>query len=86
VIGLAMRVSGMLYTFGLLVLPALVAKNVCREVRTLFFISPIIALSVGSIGFVLANHYDFPPAQMTVALLSGLLSLGWLYQRRSASY
>ena len=86
VIGLAMRVSGMLYTFGLLVLPALVAKNVCREVRTLFFISPIIALSVGSMGFVLANHYDFPPAQMTVALLSGLLSLGWLYPHRIASH
>ncbi|PON10995.1 hypothetical protein C2W62_47145 [Candidatus Entotheonella serta] len=82
VIGLAMRVSGMLYTFGLLVLPALVAKNVCREVRTIFFISPLIALSVGTIGFVLANHYDFPPAQMTIALLSGLLILGWLYQRR----
>jgi hypothetical protein len=37
-------------------------------------------------GFVLANHYDFPPAQMTVALLSGLLSLGWLYQHRIASH
>jgi zinc/manganese transport system permease protein len=86
VIGLAMRVSGMLYTFGVLVLPALVAKNVCREVRTLFFISPLVALSVGTIGFVLANYYDFPPAQMTVALLSGLLSLGWLYQRCIASH
>lgn len=85
VIGLAMRVSGMLYTFGLLVLPALVAKNLCREVRTVFFISPIIAVSVGTIGFVLANHYDFPPAQMTVGLLSGLLIVGWLYQRRIAS-
>jgi len=85
-IGLAMRVSGMLYTFGLLVLPALVAKNTCREVRTIFFISPLIALSVGTLGFVLANHYDFPPAQMTVALLSGLLALAWLYQRRFAPH
>jgi zinc/manganese transport system permease protein len=86
VIGLAMRVSGLLYTFGLLVLPALVAKNVCREVRTLFFISPLVAVSVGTMGFVLANHYDFPPAQMTVALLSGLLILGWLYQHHIASH
>jgi ABC-type Mn2+/Zn2+ transport system permease subunit len=86
VIGLAMRVSGLLYTFGLLVLPALVAKNVCREVRTLFFISPLVAVSVGTMGFVLANHYDFPPAQMTVALLSGLLILAWLYQHRIASH
>lgn len=82
VIGLSMRVSGMLYTFGILVLPALVAKNLCREVRILFLISPFIALSVGTIGFVLANHYDYPPAQMTVALLSGLLIIAWLYQQR----
>ena len=85
VIGLSMRVSGMLYTFGILVLPALVAKNLCREVRVIFLISPCIALSVGTIGFVLANHYDYPPAQMTVALLSGLLIVAWLYQRRNAS-
>jgi ABC-type Mn2+/Zn2+ transport system permease subunit len=80
-----MRVSGMLYTFGLLVLPALVAKNACREVRTIFFISPVIALSVGTLGFMLANYYDFPPAQMTVALLSVLLVLAWLYHRRLAT-
>lgn len=85
VIGLSMRVSGMLYTFGILVLPALVAKNLCREVRIIFLISPLIALSVGTIGFVLANHYDYPPAQMTVALLCGLLIVAWLYQRRIAT-
>lgn len=73
VVGLSMRVSGLLYTFGLLVLPALVAKNLCREVRTLFLVAPLIAVSVGTLGFVLANHYDYPPAQMTVVLLSGLL-------------
>ena len=80
-IGLTMRVSGMLYTFGLLVLPALVAKNLCREVRMIFVVSPIIAISIGTLGFVLANHYDFPPAQMTVALLSGALVVAWLWQR-----
>ena len=85
VIGLSMRVSGMLYTFGILVLPALVAKNLCREVRLVFLTSPLIALSVGTIGFVLANHYDYPPAQMTVALLSGLLIVAWLYQRRTTA-
>ena len=86
VIGLTMRVSGMLYTFGLLVLPALVAKNLCREVRVIFFVSPIIAISIGTVGFVLANHYDFPPAQMTVALLSGALVVAWLWRRRLATH
>ena len=31
VVGLSMRVSGMLYTFGCLVLPALLAKHLCRR-------------------------------------------------------
>ena len=39
VVGLSLRVSGMLYTFGCLVLPALVAKNLCREVHPLFFVA-----------------------------------------------
>lgn len=75
--GLAMRASGMLYTFGCLVLPALVAKNVSREIRTMFFIAPAVALGTGAVGFILANHYDYPPAQMTVALLCVLLALAW---------
>ena len=71
----------MLYTFGCLVLPALVAKNLCREVRPMFIVSPLVALGTGAAGFVLANHYDYPPAQMTVALLSLLLTIAWLLRR-----
>lgn len=80
-VGLSMRVSGLLYTFGSLVLPALVAKNLCREVSSVFLVAPLIALGTGTIGFVLANYYDYPPAQMTVALLSLLLLLAWVVRR-----
>lgn len=76
-VGLSMRVSGLLYTFGNLILPALIAKNTCREVSTVFWLAPCFAVSTGVVGFVLANHFDYPPAQMTVALLSLLLSLTW---------
>jgi zinc/manganese transport system permease protein len=76
-VGVSMRVSGLLYTFGNLVLPALIAKNLCREVRVLFWFAPIIAVGVSVIGFVLANHFDYPPAQMTVALLSLSLVMTW---------
>jgi ABC-type Mn2+/Zn2+ transport system permease subunit len=78
VVGLSLRVSGMLYTFGCLVLPALVAKNLCREVQPLFFVAPLVALSTGALGCVLADATDSPPAQMTVALLSLALVLAWL--------
>lgn len=81
-IGLSIRASGMLYTFGYLVLPALVAKPFCREVRSMFFVAPLIALASGIAGFVLANHYDFPPGQMSVAILASLLLPAGLLRRK----
>ena len=80
-VGLSMRVSGMLYTFGSLVLPALVAKNLCREVSTVFVVAPGIAIGTSALGFVLANYYDYPPGQMTVALLSVWLMVAWGIRR-----
>jgi zinc transport system permease protein len=82
-VGLSIRASGMLYTFGCLVLPALVAKNLCREVRHMFFVAPVVAILAGITGFVLANHYDYPPGQMTVALYCLLLVLVWIFRRLS---
>jgi zinc transport system permease protein len=77
VVGLSIRVSGMLFTFGSLVLPPLVAKNLCREVRPIFIVAPIVAMTTNTVGFVLANRYDFPPAQMNVALLCVVLLMAW---------
>jgi ABC-type Mn2+/Zn2+ transport system permease subunit len=81
-IGLSIRASGMLYTFGCLVLPALVAKNLCREVRSMFLISPLVAVVTGVIAFILANHYDYPPGQMTVALFCLELVAAWIVRRQ----
>ena len=80
-VGLSIRASGMLYTFGCLVLPALVAKNLCREVRHMFLVAPAVGILVGIAGFVLANHYDYPPGQLTVALCCVLLVLVWIFRR-----
>lgn len=80
-IGLSIRSSGMLYTFGCLVLPALVAKNLGREVGPMFFVSPLVAVTTGVAGFAIANHSDYPPGQMTVALLSLLLMAAWIVRR-----
>jgi ABC-type Mn2+/Zn2+ transport system permease subunit len=80
-VGLSIRASGMLYTFGCLVLPALVAKNLCREVRHMFLVAPVVGLLVGITGFVLANGYDYPPGQMTVTLFCLLLVLVWIFRR-----
>ena len=85
-VGLSMRVSGMLYTFGCLVLPALVAKNICREVRPMFVVAPLVAVCTATVGFVLAHHYDDPPAQMTVALLCLVLAIAWMVRRGRRSH
>jgi ABC-type Mn2+/Zn2+ transport system permease subunit len=80
-VGLSIKVAGMLYTFGCLVLPALVAKNVCRNVRPMFVVAPLVAVGTATVGFVLANHYDDPPAQMTVALLCLCVVAAWVVRR-----
>ena len=84
-IGFSIHVSGVLYTFGCLVLPALVAKNLGRDVRTLFFIAPAVALGSGVIAFVLANYYDYPPGQMAATCLCLLLAMTWVFRFLRAS-
>ena len=80
-IGLAIHVSGVVYSFGCLVMPALVAKNLSREVGQMFWVSPLVALAAAVGGFVLANDYDLPPAQAAVALLCVALLAAWVVRR-----
>jgi zinc transport system permease protein len=76
-VGLSIRVSGMLYTFGCLVLPAMAAKCLCREVRQMFWVAPVIGVASAMVGFVVANDKDYPPAQMTVAILALVVVAAW---------
>lgn len=80
-VGMAIRVSGTLYAFGMLILPALVARNLCRQARSLFWVAPLLALVAGVAGFVVANHEDHPPAQVAVALLAVAVPLSWVVRR-----
>jgi ABC-type Mn2+/Zn2+ transport system permease subunit len=80
-VGLSLRTAGMLYAFGCLVLPALITKNLCRRVRSMLAITPAIGLLTAMISSVLANHYDLPPAQATVALLAVLILPAWGVRR-----
>jgi len=81
-IGLAIRVSGLLFTFGCLVLPALAARGLCREVRSQFLVAPALALVAGVAGFAVANHHDLPPAQVAVGMLCAIPlltgAIGWV--------
>ena len=76
-LGLSIRVSGMLFVFGGLVLPALAAKNISRDIERMFILSPVISLISNIFAFIFANYYDYPPAQISVAFLSFVLMAAW---------
>jgi ABC-type Mn2+/Zn2+ transport system permease subunit len=81
-VGLAIPTAGVLYVFGCLVLPPLVARNLCREMHPMFLVSPLVALLASVCAFVVAHHYDLPPGQATVALLCLLVGASGLVRRR----
>jgi ABC-type Mn2+/Zn2+ transport system permease subunit len=82
-IGLSIRASGLIYTFGCLVLPTLVARNLCREIRPMLLVAPLVAAATALASFVVANAADIPPAHAAVALLCALVPLTWPLRPRS---
>ena len=76
--GLAIRSTGLLFTFGCLVLPALVAKNVCCRVQPMFLVAPVVGIASVLFGLMLAHRFDFPPGQLVVAVLGAALTGAWL--------
>jgi zinc transport system permease protein len=80
-VGLAIRSAGTLFTFGCLVLPALVAGGITREVRILVWVAPAVAVAASFAGFWTAHAADWPPAHTTVAFLCAALPAAWLLGR-----
>lgn len=80
-IGLSIHVSGLIYTFGCLVLPAIAARNLCREMRSMLWVAPALAVAAAALAFVVANAWDLPPAHATVAGLCAVVALSWLRRR-----
>lgn len=76
-VGLAISSSGLLFTFGCLVLPPLVAKNILRELRPMLLVAPIVAVVATAVSFLLADHFGYPPGQLTVVVLGLLVALSW---------
>jgi ABC-type Mn2+/Zn2+ transport system permease subunit len=79
-VGLSIGVSGTLFTFGCLVLPPLAAKNLCRSVRPMFWVSPAVALACGVPSFIVAHHGDYPPGQMCVGFLCVAVLGAWIFR------
>ncbi|MBL9126756.1 MAG: metal ABC transporter permease [Verrucomicrobiales bacterium] len=78
--GLAVQATGLLFAFGCLVLPALVAKNLCRDVGPMFWVAPAVGVLSVFAGFLIAHRFDFPPGQVVVALLAAVLLGAWVWR------
>lgn len=79
-LAMAIHVAGTIYAFGCLVLPGLVARNLCRTVRGMLVAAPAVALGSVLVAFVVANHHDWPPGQTAVALLAVELAGTWAWR------
>jgi ABC-type Mn2+/Zn2+ transport system permease subunit len=85
VVGLSNRVAGAIFTFGCLVLPALAARNLCREVRTMLLVAPLLGLASAMVAFVVAHTLDYPPGQTTAFVQSLVLIAAWTIRLTSRS-
>lgn len=70
VTGLAIRYSGMLYSFGFLVLPGLLLRPLVQSPVRLILFAPLVAVAASFTGFWLAHILDLPLAQTSVAVIA----------------
>lgn len=80
-IGSALRVAGLLFVAGCLVLPALAARRWVSTTRSVSMLAPAVALGSTLIGTVLAHLGDLPLGQVVVAVLSLTVLLSHLFPR-----
>jgi ABC-type Mn2+/Zn2+ transport system permease subunit len=76
-IGLAIRVAGLLFTFGCLVLPALIAQSTCSRLAPQLVVAPIVGVLVSVASSVVAHELDLPSGQVTVALFCAVVAIIW---------
>ncbi|WP_428386249.1 metal ABC transporter permease [Mucisphaera sp.] len=82
-VGLAVRSTGVLFAFGALAIPVMIAKQIAGEVRSLFLLAPLLAIMLSFTGLWLGHLWDFPPGQAAVSvmclalLITHLARLAW---------
>ena len=84
-IGYSLVVSGLLFTFACLILPALIAKNLAKALTPVFFVTPIIAVVVTFLSFVIAHHYNLPPGHVVTLSLAILFTVSALLPKKATS-
>lgn len=81
VTGLVVNSAGVLFAFGSMVLPALGARNICRETKSLFVIAPILSGVGTSIGLFISVVWEIPSGQSAVFIQSLMLVLTYVVRQ-----
>lgn len=68
VLGQAILATGLLFTFGAVVLPVLAARDLAGSLRGVLVLAPVLGVASMLLGFSLAHRHDLPPAQVAVAV------------------
>ncbi|MCB1167816.1 MAG: metal ABC transporter permease, partial [Leptospiraceae bacterium] len=79
-LGFSLRVAGLIYTFGFLVLPAMSARELSKSPLQLLWVAPLFALVSSALGFILASALDVPITHMAVFVASVLAFFAFLFR------
>ncbi|MBK8098800.1 MAG: metal ABC transporter permease [Planctomycetes bacterium] len=79
--GFAIHATGLLFVFGLTILPVLFAAQVCRRLGAVLVVAPMTGLLATAVALAVAHLGDLPPGQVAVALLAGAVLLARLIRR-----
>lgn len=84
-IGLSIRFSGVIFTFGLLVLPVFVARSICRSMRSVLIVSPVVAVTCTLLVFtaelIPGWSTGLPSEQLTIFVVAAILIPATLFKR-----
>ena len=78
VVGLSVRSAGMMFTFGCMAFPAMIAKQWSVQIKSLFWVSPLVALVMAFLGLFVSYCFQLPPALVIVAMLGGLALIAYV--------
>ncbi len=80
-IAISMKVSGVLFVFGFLVMPALVGLLVTRRIVLVFIIGSVFSAIVSFAGLILSVKFDWPTSP-TILVVAGILLILVLFVKK----
>ncbi len=84
-LGLAMAVfvrnSGVIFLFGCLLLPPLAAMGLVKSVKSVLWVSPLLAVVAVVLGLECSFRYDLPATPLMVINMGIILGVAWIVNR-----